>query len=85
MSTNPFDAEDGAFFVLVNDEQHSLWPVFGECSSRLAGGLWRGGPCCVCGLHRTAPDRYTAEESARELRVGPAFWCLTGLVLEGFL
>ena len=27
MSSNPFDDEDGTFFVLVNDEeQHSLWP-----------------------------------------------------------
>lgn len=31
MSTNPFDDDDGAFFVLVNDEdQHSLWPVFAD-------------------------------------------------------
>ncbi|CAL9617306.1 Protein MbtH [Streptomyces sp. enrichment culture] len=31
MSTNPFDDEDGRFFVLANDEdQHSLWPVFAE-------------------------------------------------------
>jgi len=29
--TNPFDDEDGRFFVLVNDEgQHSLWPVFAD-------------------------------------------------------
>jgi MbtH protein len=29
--TNPFDNEDGSFFVLVNDEgQHSLWPAFAE-------------------------------------------------------
>lgn len=28
MSTNPFDDDNGAFLVLVNDEeQHSLWPV----------------------------------------------------------
>ncbi|MDP9953952.1 MULTISPECIES: MbtH family protein [Streptomyces] len=27
--TNPFDDEDGAFLVLVNDEgQYSLWPAF---------------------------------------------------------
>jgi MbtH protein len=27
--TNPFDAPDGMFLVLVNDEgQHSLWPSF---------------------------------------------------------
>ncbi|WP_395310978.1 MbtH family protein [Mycobacterium sp. AMU20-3851] len=31
MSSNPFDDEDGVFFVLVNDEdQHSLWPTFAE-------------------------------------------------------
>ena len=31
MATNPFDNEDGEFFVLVNDEeQHSLWPCFAE-------------------------------------------------------
>ncbi|BBX62362.1 protein MbtH [Mycobacterium saskatchewanense] len=28
MSTNPFDDDNGAFLVLVNDEeQHSLWPA----------------------------------------------------------
>lgn len=37
MATNPFDNEDGEFFVLVNDEnQHSLWPSFAE----VPGG-WR--------------------------------------------
>ncbi|MFE0605847.1 MbtH family protein [Streptomyces sp. NPDC058892] len=31
MSTNPFDDENGRFYVVVNDEeQHSLWPVFTE-------------------------------------------------------
>lgn len=31
MSTNPFDDDNGAFFVLVNEEdQHSLWPVFAD-------------------------------------------------------
>jgi MbtH protein len=31
MSTNPFDDENGTFFVLVNDEeQHSLWPSFAD-------------------------------------------------------
>ncbi len=31
MSTNPFDDEDGRFFVLVNDEdQHSRWPTFSD-------------------------------------------------------
>ncbi|MFI1018849.1 MbtH family protein [Streptomyces sp. NPDC020965] len=29
--SNPFDAPDGTFLVLVNDEgQHSLWPAFAE-------------------------------------------------------
>ena len=29
MSVNPFDDENGSFFVLINDEeQHSLWPTF---------------------------------------------------------
>lgn len=27
--TNPFEDEEGSYYVLVNDEdQHSLWPVF---------------------------------------------------------
>jgi uncharacterized protein YbdZ (MbtH family) len=31
VSSNPFDDENGTFFVLVNDEeQHSLWPTFKE-------------------------------------------------------
>lgn len=31
MNTNPFDDDNGTFFVLVNDEdQHSLWPAFAE-------------------------------------------------------
>lgn len=29
--TNPFEDEDGTYYVLVNDEeQHSLWPAFAE-------------------------------------------------------
>lgn len=40
-------------------------------------------PRCVCELHRTALDRYTAEESARKVGVGPGFWCLTGFVWKG--
>jgi MbtH protein len=28
---NPFDDENGSFFVLANDEnQHSLWPTFAD-------------------------------------------------------
>jgi uncharacterized protein YbdZ (MbtH family) len=31
MSINPFDDDNGAFLVLINDEeQHSLWPTFSE-------------------------------------------------------
>jgi uncharacterized protein YbdZ (MbtH family) len=31
LSTNPFDDDNGNFYVLVNDEeQHSLWPSFAE-------------------------------------------------------
>jgi uncharacterized protein YbdZ (MbtH family) len=29
--TNPFDDDNGRFFVLVNnEEQHSLWPTFAD-------------------------------------------------------
>ncbi|GAA1040811.1 mycobactin NRPS accessory protein MbtH [Virgisporangium ochraceum] len=29
--TNPFDDDEGSFYVLVNAEnQHSLWPAFAE-------------------------------------------------------
>lgn len=31
MQLNPFDDDNGKFFVLVNnEEQHSLWPVFAD-------------------------------------------------------
>ncbi len=31
VSINPFDDDDGSFYVLVNDEeQHSLWPAFAD-------------------------------------------------------
>lgn len=31
LSTNPFDDENGRFYVLINaEEQHSLWPSFAE-------------------------------------------------------
>ena len=31
MSTNPFDDEQGTFYVLRNaEDQHSLWPTFAE-------------------------------------------------------
>lgn len=29
--TNPFEDNDGSYYVLVNDEgQHSLWPAFAD-------------------------------------------------------
>jgi MbtH protein len=32
--TNPFENENGTFFVLANDEgQHSLWPIFAKVPS----------------------------------------------------
>lgn len=32
--SNPFDDENGTFYVLVNDEdQHSLWPTFKDIPS----------------------------------------------------
>jgi uncharacterized protein YbdZ (MbtH family) len=31
VNINPFDDDNGGFFVLVNDQdQHSLWPVFAD-------------------------------------------------------
>ena len=31
LSINPFDDDNGSFFVLINDEeQHSLWPAFAD-------------------------------------------------------
>ncbi len=34
MSINPFDDDNGVFFLLVNDEeQHSLWPSFADIRS----------------------------------------------------
>lgn len=31
MTANPFDHENGSFYVLVNDEgQYSLWPAFAD-------------------------------------------------------
>jgi MbtH protein len=48
MTINPFDNEDGEFFVLVNDEeQHSLWPTFAEVPAgwRVVFGADRRQPC----------------------------------------
>ena len=40
MSTNPFDDDNGSFFVLVDDrDQHSLWPTFAEGPRWLEDGV----------------------------------------------
>ena len=73
MSINPFDDDDGSFFVLVNDEeQHSPWTTFADVPADWRV-VRRSGSRCVSGLHRTELDRYTAEESAREAGSGPGF------------
>lgn len=48
MSNNPFDDENGQFYVVVNDEeQHSLWPTFAEVPSgwRVAFGVASRSEC----------------------------------------
>ncbi|MCR8577387.1 MbtH family protein [Streptomyces sp. Isolate_219] len=48
MSTNPFDDENGTFYVLVNDEeQHSLWPTFAAVPDgwRIVFGAEERGRC----------------------------------------
>lgn len=64
MSTNPFDDDNGAFFVLVNDEdQHSLWPVFADIPAgwRVVHGE-ASRAACLTTWKRT--DRSAAEEPA---------------------
>ncbi len=56
MSIDPFDDDNGSFFVLANDEElHSLWPA-----SFQPTGWWSApeGPRCASALHRTEPDLY---------------------------
>ena len=57
MSTNPFDDDNGTFYVLVNDEdQHSLWPTFADVP---AGGGWSSArapaPTALPTSRRTGP------------------------------
>ena len=74
MSTNPFDDEDGAFFVLVNDEeQHSLWPSFADVPAGWRVVYGEADPRRLPGLHRTELAGYTAAESARAAGGGPGF------------
>ncbi|NEA37675.1 MbtH family protein, partial [Streptomyces sp. SID13031] len=40
MATNPFEDENGTYFVLRNDEgQHSLWPVFADVPAGWTAGF----------------------------------------------
>jgi uncharacterized protein YbdZ (MbtH family) len=75
VSINPFDGDNGSFFVLVNDEeQHTLWPtspMFQPAggwftAKRTALRLWDY-------IHRTELDRYTAEECAQKAGKQPGF------------
>ena len=74
MSINPFDDDNGRFFVLVNDEeQHSLWPTFAEvpASWRMVYGE-AGRATCLDYIEQNWPD--TRPESLRErLAAGRAF------------
>jgi hypothetical protein len=72
VSINPFDHDNGNFFVLINDEQHSLWPTFADVPAgwRMVYGEEDR---CVSGLHRTELDRYAAQEPARGAGRPPGF------------
>jgi uncharacterized protein YbdZ (MbtH family) len=74
VSVNPFDDDNGSFFVLVNDEeQHSLWPTFADVPAGWRVVYGEADRAALSGLHRTELDRYTAEESAREAGRAPGF------------
>ena len=74
VSINPFDDDNGNFFVLVNDEeQHSLWPTFADVP---AG--WRvvygeaDRAACLDYIEQNWPD--IRPRSLRErLTAGPGF------------
>lgn len=51
MSTNPFDDDNGSFYVLVNEEdQHSLWPTFADVPAgwQVAYGGQQGATRAAC-------------------------------------
>lgn len=51
MSNNPFDDENGSFYVLLNDEeQYSLWPTFADVPAgwRVAFGGDNGSTRAAC-------------------------------------
>ncbi|WP_205873761.1 MbtH family protein [Mycobacterium camsae] len=58
MSTNPFDDDNGSFFVLVNgEEQHSLWPAFAEIPSGWRAAFGPAGRAeCLEYVERNWPD-----------------------------
>ncbi|CQD13722.1 protein MbtH [Mycobacterium lentiflavum] len=73
MQTNPFDDDDGDFFVLVNDEeQHSLWPDFANIPAgwRVAYGK-ADRTACVDYIERNWPD--IRSKSLRERLAQPSF------------
>jgi glycopeptidolipid biosynthesis protein len=74
LSTNPFDDEDGTFFVVINDEeQHSLWPSFADVPAgwRVVCGEASHGECLHY-VEQNWPDiRPRSLRKKREL--GPAF------------
>jgi uncharacterized protein YbdZ (MbtH family) len=63
---NPIGDDNGTFFVLVNEEQHTLGPTFAE-----APAGWR----VVYGEAARAPCLHYIEQNwtARETGVGPGF------------
>ena len=71
VSINPFDDDEGTFFVLVNDEeQHSLWPAFADVPAGwrvLYGEADRA--ACLDYIEQNWTD-IRAEESAREVGSG---------------
>lgn len=71
MSTNPFVDEDGAFFVLVNnEEQHSLWPIFADVPAgwRVVYGEAARGDCLDY-IEQNSPD--IRPRTLREGRAAP--------------
>ena len=60
MDTNPFDDDEGSYFVLVNDEEeHSLWPAFADVPVG-----WR----VVCGEADRAACLDYVEPSSTDMR-----------------
>jgi glycopeptidolipid biosynthesis protein len=58
VSINPFDDDNGSFFVLVNgEEQHSLWPAFADVPAGwrvVYGAADRAG--CLDYIEENRPD-----------------------------